>query len=521
MKWARLIFLCLIGLLSHTAPVVAELSPVGVASGINERPSGKSAGKVHVMFALDTEVGYDVSVYGNRLHDKLMNWYGTTYAGSVLKSLTDSVNRSDDRDSYNRPLKFTWFVAAMEPYCTSVEGDCGIVYSALVDGIPAWPELSGWSRQLATWGDEIQFHYHHMEWSDLDGNGRYWWNQLLSFDSSNDQMIRKMLNHLLLDKGFFPGSYRGGWVWEDNNLSTFLEEWFPFDFSNLSPMKRVWDGQDFRFDIYDWSQASLAHTFYHPGVDNYQRPGDMSRLVLRCRNGYSRSYIDSIFQAASLTDQCLCLYSHLGGHLVRQADSLQEYLQDASIVHGIPFSYVTAAEMTRAYLNSTDTIPPVLTAWITGDSLFVESSEPIYQRRPYVAVKSTDGSLANIDMQQIGDNMWAGLLSDVDSPCQVGIAVTDPSGNTSTLQITVPRPGDISHDCTVNLVDLVHLVSYMFEKGQQPAPYLAGDMDGDCIINVADITYLIDYLYGGGPEPAVCAVPTSKAQRNSEIGVQD
>ncbi|MBN2227874.1 MAG: PKD domain-containing protein [candidate division Zixibacteria bacterium] len=65
--------------------------------------------------------------------------------------------------------------------------------------------------------------------------------------------------------------------------------------------------------------------------------------------------------------------------------------------------------------------------------------------------------------------------------------------------------GDASGDGSVNLLDVLFLISYLYGNpiGPPPEPPEAGDANGDSAINLLDILYLIDYLYGNppGPEP--------------------
>jgi hypothetical protein len=66
--------------------------------------------------------------------------------------------------------------------------------------------------------------------------------------------------------------------------------------------------------------------------------------------------------------------------------------------------------------------------------------------------------------------------------------------------------GDASGDGSVDIGDVVFLVSYLYRQGPPPGRVEAGDANGDCILNLGDVTYLINYLYKQGPPPQVgCA----------------
>jgi len=65
--------------------------------------------------------------------------------------------------------------------------------------------------------------------------------------------------------------------------------------------------------------------------------------------------------------------------------------------------------------------------------------------------------------------------------------------------------GDANDDDAINLLDILHLIAYIYgdPAGDPPNPMDAGDANADGDINLLDILYLIDYVYGSpaGPEP--------------------
>ncbi|MBN2226211.1 MAG: PKD domain-containing protein [candidate division Zixibacteria bacterium] len=65
--------------------------------------------------------------------------------------------------------------------------------------------------------------------------------------------------------------------------------------------------------------------------------------------------------------------------------------------------------------------------------------------------------------------------------------------------------GDANNDDAINLLDILHLISYIYgtPQGDPPDPMEAGDPNADGDINLLDILNLISYVYGSppGPEP--------------------
>lgn len=67
--------------------------------------------------------------------------------------------------------------------------------------------------------------------------------------------------------------------------------------------------------------------------------------------------------------------------------------------------------------------------------------------------------------------------------------------------IPVEMCGDVNSDESVNILDVVFLINYLYKGG--PPPYImeAADVNNDEAINILDVVYLLNFLYKGGPPP--------------------
>lgn len=65
--------------------------------------------------------------------------------------------------------------------------------------------------------------------------------------------------------------------------------------------------------------------------------------------------------------------------------------------------------------------------------------------------------------------------------------------------------GDVNGDDNgPNIVDITHLVAYLFTGGPEPPVIETADLDGppyDRVVNIVDVTHLVGYLFAGGPDP--------------------
>jgi len=63
------------------------------------------------------------------------------------------------------------------------------------------------------------------------------------------------------------------------------------------------------------------------------------------------------------------------------------------------------------------------------------------------------------------------------------------------------RYGDPNRDESININDVVYIITYVFKSGPSPDPPESGDANCDARVNVADAVFLINYIFAGGPEP--------------------
>ena len=167
-------------------------------------------------------------------------------------------------------------------------------------------------KNFLKYNDEIYWHYHQPAKS---GIGNEW-----SRDWNASQEYINILNRLVADKGFFPSCFRAGGRIEDNDLSNWLENYIPFDYSNCSG-KINWDriesdGRKLR-EVADWSRAPKSWVGYHPNFLDYQKTGDQKRYIFRCMDLKSPVYnlkdsdIEQAFETAESGENAiLSVFEH-------------------------------------------------------------------------------------------------------------------------------------------------------------------------------------------------------------------
>ncbi|MEW5922465.1 MAG: right-handed parallel beta-helix repeat-containing protein [Candidatus Zixiibacteriota bacterium] len=62
--------------------------------------------------------------------------------------------------------------------------------------------------------------------------------------------------------------------------------------------------------------------------------------------------------------------------------------------------------------------------------------------------------------------------------------------------------GDFNDDGSINLLDVIYLIRFLYHGGPMPVPEaMAADVDGSQAVNIRDVSYLVNYLFRGGPAP--------------------
>lgn len=394
-------------------------------------------GTVYVVLAMDTEPYFLIdNVYSQELN--LVN-YDRTGPVPYVHEVMNKAYRSQYTDSYGGHPEFTFYLMTAEIFCQSSNDDCNAIYTA----------MEKFSDDIALYGDELAWHYHHFAWlpSDYDSLTHYW-TQIITFDGTqygeqtDVETAEKMLNHLLVDKDFFPTSFRGGWTWENTDFSNWLDKIIPVDFSNLAPMGSPFPPVKRPFwNYYNWTHAPNDWSYYHPSRGDYQSgvPGDLKRTMFRCSySGLAGDQLSPAFRRASEgEDVCVSVYGHTYSSVSQFfRPDWQHNLEVLSNSFNVPFKFATANEAARNLLGyASDTVAPHVFINRESNSLAISVDEEIFQSIPYCALLTGDGDCNRVFPQRAGPNLWRLDVSSL-SKFSLSVGVCDRAGNAATAKYT-------------------------------------------------------------------------------------
>ncbi len=385
---------------------------------------------LHVVTAIDAEG----PIVDPAKPDILDSW---ERVDGLLGRLFSSALREAAQDSLGHGPVLSWFVLSLwgvrhNPYqrpANSLE-----VFDRYADR---------WGRAMAAWGDGLYWHYHQ---PSPCGAANRWcadWTHVDCYD--------EVLARLLVDRGFFPSCFRAGGRIEDNDLSHWLEEIIPFDYSCCSGAVD-WDrvescGEPLRA-FCDWSRAPSDWSWYHPDRDDYQRPGAMRRTVLRCPDLASPVHtltdrdIEAAFaRAASGAPTVLATFEHDRRDVTadRLADAFARIAAAGRRHPAVPWRYATAQAAAAAVTVGRDLPAPTLDiAPGPGGRARVTAAGALFNR-PFVALGDASGNLRRrAGLACVGRGKW---LTDPlpEGTAVVAAAAAGPTGEVGTARFVVNK----------------------------------------------------------------------------------
>lgn len=301
----------------------------------------------------------------------------------MLETITSDSFRLKFADSYGKPWIYNWFCmdhVGFEGY-NPRRRDAG--YHNIYDHYIQMPSITKY--------DHISFHYHPIAFNkDYHASGTSFWGG----------KITEILSRRLIDRGFFPSTFRPGFHTERPDSHFFLEQWIPFDYANQSTKGLDTNQPDCgngRFG--DWRRATKEWEIYHPSHDDYQIKGNCRRYIARCLNMYARlrsitqeDVNDAFMRAKERQEDVLLSFScHDYRNMEFEIKRLYEMLENASAQYLVPFQYAKADEAMRQTLKlQPQNLDLTLSYDWEQNKIDVTTNQNIFGPQPFLAIKTFD-----------------------------------------------------------------------------------------------------------------------------------
>jgi hypothetical protein len=194
-------------------------------------------------------------------------------------------------------------------------------------------------------------------------------------------------------------------------------------------------------------------------------------------------------------------------------------LSTDGVISGTPISAGSISFVAQVTDETPDTAEKTFTFMVNPPVSIMTTTLPgAIDGQPYTYGLAVSGGTGTIEWTEIGDVLsGAGLTLSAGGAIDgtpVGVqtvnftvAATDQVGaaDESALTISVIPAylcGDIDNDgIGPNIVDLIYLVTYMFQGGPEPPIMESTDADGNDVgPDIMDLIFLVTYMFQGGPE---------------------
>ena len=305
--------------------------------------------------------------------------------------------------------------------------------------------------------DNIYFHFHAVPFNKY---AHYCASNFLSFSNT----LFKILSRRIIDRNWFPSTYRSGCQTIRPDIHWFLEQYIPFDFSSLAfgEMKGQTqvDCMDGRYD--DWRKTKITWKPYHPSHDDYQQEGKCRRWITRCLNiqgrlsSITQEEMDRAFQEAKDGRPAIVSFSDHDFRDIRpDIEACMKMLDRSKEIHPeINYKFCNAVEAMRTALELTPKNPckfniEFKTSGRDGHKVHIESDSPTFGPQPFFTIKTKSGQYFhdNLDFE-IPFESWSYVFDTMTFPLdaieKIGIAANDDFGNTTVVVV------DLIHKQTTN-----------------------------------------------------------------------
>ena len=333
--------------------------------------------------------------------------------------------RSQYPDSLGRGYVFTWFILDIVGYRDNPRRKAAGYHVV-------WDE---YQRFLTNRGDDgLGWHFHTVPVGGhaLDYNPCW----------TNNDYHERVLARRILQRRWFPTVFRAGGTIERNDLSLWLEQFIPFDFSSRS----VAGGGGEPGALSDWRGAPTDWSPYHPDFYDYRSPGSMRRWIFRTLDvdvpgrKLSEGEVERAFrQVRSGESAVLSFTDHDRRDLRPDIESLYKCIR--SVASGYPeiiWEYANAGEAARRVSELPKTAAPRFTFEWRDGVLHVESDQVLFGPQPFLALEEEGGIFYRDNLTVESATRWAYRPLRPQRTLQIGVAGCNPSGAVGVSSTALP-----------------------------------------------------------------------------------
>ena len=294
--------------------------------------------------------------------------------------------------------------------------------------------------------DDLQFHFHPMP--------TYREAHICATSYLRSPHLWETLARRIIDRTWFPSTFRPGFHAERPDAHWFLEQWLPFDYANQAMSE---DAQLGHNDVAagrlgDWRRAPQDWSHYQPHHDDYQTPGNCRRTIFRCLNVGTRFRLldeaevrKAFARSQSGEPTILAFTNHDFRDMRPDVESTHALIRKvAEDFPNVPWHHSRAKDAAQKVLRRTDASKFELTVTLTprGERLVLDirANHDSFGPQPFLAIKTKDKRYLtdNLDLQTPRRHWTYVFDADTvlpDSLDAVGVASNDLNGHTHVVTL--------------------------------------------------------------------------------------
>jgi hypothetical protein len=383
-------------------------------------------------------------IFNEHLNNYNENW---DQLDSMIKEMMTDNFRKNFKDSFNGTWKFTW-------HCLDHVGYRNNPRKRTLGDHKIFDYYQKKVKKFKKFGDTIQWHYHPVS---TFGDAHF-----CATSYFRKQGIYEILCKKILDRNFFPSCYRAGFQAERPDSNWFLEQWIPFDITNMAIKdKSHWDKfRDFRKGRSgNWKNAPYDWEIYNPDIRDYQIKGNCKRYIGRALNILNRiapinqKEVNRAFEKANNTNSpvLMGLSSHDWRDMRNEVKFSYDLIKKASNkFKNVKFQFLSVQDgfqktifkknnlrrkliikIKKNFKNKNDH-PNFTVKIVNGD---------IFGPQPFLAIKTRNNQYIYDNFDFINKNEWGYSFHDntlhLNKVKEIGIATNDKYGYTYIKKISI------------------------------------------------------------------------------------
>jgi hypothetical protein len=352
------------------------------------------------------------------LHKKRLAYLNSwEKVGEMIKDVTSESFRSKYQDSLGGKYTFSWLIIDIVGYKNNPR-------SKSIGFHSVWDKYHEFLKNNI-YNDILGWHFHTVP---VGGNA-------LEYNTSwtNNDFHEQVLCRRLIERNFFPNVFRAGATIERNDISYWLEQYIPFDYSCSSTEDNAggpgWD--------YDWRLAPKKWGFYNPSFTDYRKIGHMNRSIFRCldidtlHTAIDINEIRKAFkQVSSGETTVLAVSGHDRRDLRPEIDIFYNLIKEVEKEFPeVEWIFSNAVSAARDVVGINHTLKPNLSILRDGSNLTIKSDQKLFGSIPFIAVEEEEEVFFRANPTIEDDKTWVYKIPRLSKTKNIGIAASNVYGN--------------------------------------------------------------------------------------------